>query len=367
MRQKPDYILLLVVGLLILLGIIILTSVSTALSQDKFGSPGFYLFHHLVFGLLPGILLGFLAFKIPLALFRKWASILLLVNAILLILVFVPKIGMTFGGAASWINLRFFSFQPSEFLKLIFILYLATWLTTRTEKGKKTFSETLIAFFAVIGLISLLLALQPDVGTLGIVVIIGILMYFLAGTPLKHSFLIIIAGLAGLAALIKFEPYRLNRLLVFLNSETEPMGMGFQIKQALITVGSGGILGKGLGMSLQKFGFLPQPMADSIFAIFSEEAGLVGGVILIVLFLMLAWRGFEIAKKTHDNFYRLTALGITSWIVLQAFVNIGSMVGISPLTGIPLPFVSYGGSALVTELIGIGILLNISKKNVQKT
>ena len=354
MKGKPDYVLILIVGLLILLGVIILVSVSTALSQEKFGTPGFYLFRHLVYGLLPGIILGFLAFKIPLGLMRKWAPVLLLANLFLLILVFVPVVGLSFGGAKSWINLGIVSFQPSEFLKLIFILYLASWLAARTPR--------LTAFLAIIGLISLLLILQPDIGTLGIILIFGILIYFLSGAPLRHILLFGAGGLAGLAALIKFEPYRLNRFLAFLRPDIEPMGLSYQIKQALITVGSGGILGKGLGMSLQKFGFLPQPMADSIFAIFCEEAGFIGALILIILFLMLAWRGFSIAKKTTDKFYRLTALGITSWLTLQAFINIGSMIGLLPITGIPMPFISYGGSALATELVGVGVLLNISKK-----
>ena len=163
---------------------------------------------------------------------------------------------------------------------------------------------------------------------------------------------------------MKIAPYRAARLLVFLNPETDPMGMGYQLKQALIAVGSGGIFGLGLGMSVQKFGFLPQSMADSIFAIFSEETGFIGSLILIFLFLIFFWRGFKIAKKSMDQFSKLAALGISCWIILQALINIGSMIGIIPLTGVPLPFLSYGGSALVTELIGVGILLNISKNTI---
>jgi len=164
-----------------------------------------------------------------------------------------------------------------------------------------------------------------------------------------------------LFSLIKLAPYRAARLLVFLKPETDPMGMGYQIKQALIAIGSGGIFGLGLGTSGQRLGFLPQSMADSIFAIMAEETGFVGGLILIALFLVFLWRGFKIGKSSQNKFSQLLAVGISSWIVIQAFINIGSMVGILPLTGIPLPFISYGGSALVSELIGVGILLNISK------
>jgi len=363
MKGKPDYFLLAAVIMLVLLGVVILTSVSSALSQDKFDSPTFYLFHHIVYGLLPGALLGFVAFKMPLRLIKKWAPILFLLNLILLALIFIPKIGLTLGGARSWINLGFVSFQPSEFLKLTFTLYLASWLAVRIgEKVKKNFSSTLIAFFIALGLISLLLISQPDVGTLGIIIMIGVVMYFLAGTPLKHTFLIVLTISTALIALISIAPYRLARISVFFNPDIDPMGISYQVKQALIAVGSGGLFGRGLGMSVQKFGFLPQPMADSIFACYAEEWGLVGALVLIAFLFIFIWRGFSIAKNTSNKFYQLTALGLTTWLALQAFVNIGSMVGILPLTGIPLPFISYGGSALVTTLVGVGILLNISKQ-----
>jgi len=309
---------------------------------------------------------------------------LLLINLVLLAIVFLPGSkflvgGTVLGGAARWINLGSISFQPAEFLKLTFILYLAAWLTSRTpqragggqsekkftpldSKHLTGFSTTLAAFLIVIGLISLLLIFQPDISTLGVIILVATLIYFLAGTPLWHNILIILIGGGGLLSLIKLAPYRFARLLVFLKPEIDPMGIGYQLKQALIAVGSGGIFGLGLGMSRQKFGFLPQSISDSIFAIFSEETGFIGSLILITLFLIFLWRGFRIGKITQDRFSQLTALGITSWIIIQAFVNIGSMIGILPLTGIPLPFISYGGSALVAELVGIGILLNISKQ-----
>jgi cell division protein FtsW len=361
MRRKFDYFLASVVGILILLGIIILVSVSFPLSQEKFNSPTFYLFRHLLVGLIPGLFLGFLAFRVSLSFLKKWAPIFLLVNLLLMILVFVPKIGISLGGATRWINLGVVSFQPSELLKLSFLLYLAAWFAARTEKKKTiTTPATTTAFFVILGIVGFLLILQPDISTLGVIVVSATLMYFSAGHPWKYFFMLVLIELGGLIALIKTASYRFERLLVFLKPEIDPMGLSYQIKQALITVGSGGILGVGLGMSIQKF-FLPQPMADSIFAIFSEETGFVGSLILIILFLLFAWRGYTIAKKSQDKFYKLTAVGISSWITLQAFVNIGAMVGVLPLTGIPLPFISYGGTALVAELTGIGVLLNISK------
>jgi len=360
--RVPDVVLIAVVLALLLLGILILASVSASFSQEKFGSSFYFLNHQIIFGLIPGIILAFLAFRIRLETLKKWVPVLLLINLALLLMVFLPEIGAQAGGATRWISLGPISFQPSEFLKITFILYLAAWLASRTEKVKG-FGQTFVAFLLVISIISLFLILQPDISTLAIIVISAALMYFLATTPIWHSILIILIGMGGLSALIKIAPYRLNRLLVFLNPEVDPMGIGYQIKQAIIAVGSGGIFGQGLGMSSLRFGFLPHSMSDAIFAIFAEEAGFVGAAILIFLFLIFLWRGFKIAKISQDKFSQLSALGITSWICLQGFINIASMIEILPLSGTPLPFISYGGSALISELIGVGILLNISRSS----
>ena len=380
-ENRPDYPLLFSAVFLVGLGILILASASANFSQEKLNYPSLILRRQILFGVIPGAILGFLAFKTPIDYFKKTAPILLLIIVFLTALVFVPQVGISSGGATRWINLGFISFQPSEFLKLAFIFYLAACLPNWTEKKKKAsfkkiekfsisqgsllnINTTFIAFLFILGAISLLLILQPDISTLMVIFLSAILMYFLAETPLSHTVIVISMAAGGLLALIKVAPYRFNRLLVFLNSEIDPMGLSYQSKQAIITIGSGGITGLGLGMSAQKFGFLPQPMTDSIFAIFAEETGLIGGLVLISLFLIFAWRVFKISKKTADKFCRLTALGIGFWIIIQAFINIGSMAGILPLTGIPLPFVSYGGSAMVAELIGLGVLLNISKQTV---
>jgi cell division protein FtsW len=234
-----------------------------------------------------------------------------------------------------------------------------------SSPAEKNFSQTFVVFLIIFGLISLTLIFQPDISTLGVIFFIAALMYFANNTPFLHSILIILLGAVGLFSLAKLAPYRANRLLVFFNPEIDPMGIGYQLKQSLIVIGSGGITGVGLGMGIQKFfpGFLPQSVSDSIFVAFSEETGFVGGLFLIFLFLIFLWRGFKITKEAKDRFCQLTALGITSWIIVQAFVSIGAMIGVLPLTGIPLPFISYGGSALIASLIGVGILLNISKNS----
>ena len=362
--KKPDLVLLGVVVTLLVLGIIILASTSASFSYKRFGNTYYFLQHQLLFGLLPGLILGYLAFRLDLARLKKWAPILLLATLVLMVMVFLPVIGSIDSQAARWIGLGPFSFQPSELLKLTFILYLASWLVSRQEKREAGFSQTLIAFLAVIGVIAALLFFQSNISTLGVIVFTGFLMYFFTKTPLWHSILIILMGAGGLFSLIKLASYRIDRLMVFLNPDFEPMGIGYQAKQALISVGSGGPGGVGLGLSTQKLGFLPQTISDCIFAVFSEETGFVGGVVLVLLFLLFLIKGFQTAKTNQDKFLQLTALGITCWIIIQSFVNIGAMFGLLPLTGIPLPFISYGGSALVIELIAMGILLNISRKTV---
>ena len=360
-HQRPDYILLGIVAVLIILGVLILAGISAPLSQQKFGNTTNFLFHQIIFGLIVGIIGAFIVFKIPISYLKKWSPTLLLINLFFLVLVFLPIIGISFRGASRWINLGFISFQPSEFLKITFILYLASWLATRFEKGKTKKYETLLPFLIIIAFIGLFLILQPDASTLGIIALVAGMMYFSIGSPLWHIVLIGLIGMSSLIFLIKTAPYRMNRFLVFLNPEIDPMGKGYQLKQSLIAIGSGGLLGVGLGWSRQKFVFLPESMSDSVFSILSEEIGFVGGFFLVSFFLFFLWRGIKISKMASDKFCALTALGICSWITLQAFINMGAMVGILPLTGIPLPFISYGGSHIVAELIGVGILLNISK------
>ncbi len=373
--QRPDYILLGTIITLITLGILILADISASLSQERFGNSTYYLIHQIKYGLIPGIILGFLAYKVSLSFLRKWSLALLLLNLIFLGLVFLPGIGSNISGASRWVNLGFISFQPSEFLKVSFIIYLAAWLSRsgiKTEYQKKKtkkiisekISERLAPFSIIIGLISLFLILQPDISTLGIIVLAAIIMYFSIGTPFWHSVFIVLAGLSALALLIKTAPYRFNRILAFLKPEIDPMGISYQIKQSLIAIGSGGIFGLGLAMSYQKFGFLPQSMSDSIFSIYAEETGLIGSLFLILLFLFFFWQGCRLFKKNSDDFSRLLTLGICSWISIQALIHISSMIAVFPLTGIPLPFISYGGSHLLAEMIGVGLLLNISKNTL---
>lgn len=354
-KHRPDSILLGISIALLFAGILILASVSSSFSLDKFGTTFYFLNHQILLGLIPGLLAGTIAFFIPLELFRKFSLPFLLANMVLLVVVFLPVIGSAGQAAFRWIYLGPLSFQPSELLKLTLILYIAAWLASKKER-------TLLPFITIMGIIGLFLYLQPDISTLGIIGVITVMMYFMARTPVWHTFFMIGGGFAALIALIQIAPYRASRLAVFLDPSLDPLGKGYQVKQALIGIGSGGLTGVGLGLSFQKFGILPEPVSDSIFAVFSEEVGFIGSFLLVALFLAFAWRALVIARRTDNFFASLVAVGITTWITIQAFVNIGAMIGILPLTGIPLPFISYGGSALVTELLAIGILLNISKR-----
>jgi len=361
--SRFDYYLFGLVVILLTSGIVVLTSVSTIFSQENFGNTTHYLFHQIIYGLIPGIVLGFIAFKVKLTTIKKWALLIFLLSLILMVLVFIPGLSITVGGASRWLNLGIISLQPSEFIKLASIFYLAAWLTSpkRLRQSSKEKLIEFIYFLVIMGVLIFLLTLQSDISTLGIIITVAVIMYFLSNTSLRYSILLVLISIGSFFLLIKIAPYRIKRVQVLLGLIKDPMGLGYQIKQILITIGSGGLFGLGLGMSSQKFGFIPQTISDSIFAMIAEETGFIGSVILILLFLILFWRGFRISKKTEDGFSKLLAIGIISWTCIQVFVNIGAMVGILPLTGIPLPFISYGGSHLIAEMVGVGVLLNISK------
>ncbi len=357
-RKTPDYTLIAIVSAIICFGLFVLASTLS------FGS-GLKFFQQILFGFLPGILIAFFLFKIPLSLIKKWSPYLFLGNMFLLLLVFVPYFSYVVRGSSRWIAFGPLSFQPTELLKLTFILYLASWIINKTKKQIKnpliSFKEVLLPFFIVSFLVSVLLLLQPDMSTLVILLSTAFAIYFAAKTPLWHSGAIIITGVAAFMVMILTKPYRLERIMGALNPDSDPLGTTYQIRQLLIAVGSGGFFGLGPGMSIQKYGFVPLSSTDSIFAILAEEMGFVGGIILLGLFFAFFYRGFLIAKNNTDSFARLVAFGICFWIFIQTFINIGVTVGIVPVTGIPLPFISYGKSHLIVELAAIGILLNASQ------
>ena len=358
-KKHIDYFFLIVFSALMLTGLVLLAEVSAVRSQQVAGNSTLYLFHQFTHGILPGLLLGFVVFKIGLEKIRKASLFLVLGNLMLMFAVFIPGLGLRAGGASRWLDFRIFAFQPAEFLKLTTIIYLSAWLASRT--GTKERKATFFPFFAVMGLITLSLYLQSDLSTWGVILASSLAVYFLSETPLFHSLIFFLAGTGLTALLVKFIGYRSTRLAVFLGSKVDPMGFGYHMKQALIAVGSGGIWGIGLGMSQQKYGFLPSPMADSIFAIYAEELGFAGCLLLIALLVMFFWRVFSIAKGKKDKFSQLCAMGIGVWICVQALINMGAMIRLLPLTGIPFPFVAFGGSHMIVEIVAASLVLKISK------
>ncbi|MBU3896046.1 putative lipid II flippase FtsW [Patescibacteria group bacterium] len=366
--KRLDYALLFIVALFLILGMSFLATISAPTSLKSFGTTNYYWRHQLVWGVLPGLALGLIAFLLPLSLIRRLAPILLFLNLVALCMVFLPLLGLRFWGANRWLNFGVAVVQPAEFLKLSFILYLASWFKTKSailSKAKDCFlkiKSVLIPFIIFLAVIGTILYAQPDLTTLGIIGLTSLVIYFCSGMPKWHFGVLFVLALVIIIILGVVAPYRMARISTFLNPEADPMGGGYQFKQALIAIGSGGLGGCGIGFSSQKFGFLPQSMTDSTFAVIGEEMGFIGSLVLISLFLFLLWTGFSIAKRSKDTFSRLVCVGITSWILLQGFVNISAMIGLIPLGGIPLPFISYGGSHMVSELIAMGIMLNIARK-----
>lgn len=280
---------------------------------------------------------------------------ILLVSIFLLILVFVPGLGISLLGAHRWIDLKFFTLQSSEFAKLALVIYLSAWFSGK-EKGR------LGAFLLLLGIVGGLIMAEPDMGTAGIVFILSLSMYFLSGAPVVQLVPVIpVLAILGLL-FAKLEPYRAQRIATFLNFNQSAETSSYHVRQILIALGSGGLTGVGIGNSLQKYGFLPENTTDSIFAIIAEEVGLLGSAILIVVYLALILYGFKIAKAAPDNFGKLLSSGIVILVATQTIINLASQTALIPLTGVPLPFISYGGSALIVNMSAIGILLNISKQ-----
>lgn len=359
--HNPNYTLMIVLGILVGFGLIVLTSASSPKGYEQFGDPYYYLKHQLIYGVFFGAIIFYIMMRIDYHYWKRWAFPVLVGTVVLLLLVLVPGIGVKFLGASRWINIGGLSLQPSEVVKLTFLMYLSTWFEKKEKITDITYG--LPAFLIMLGFLVIVVGIiQKDLGTMIVIGAIALGVYFVAGAPKKSLAIIALVSVIGLALLIKIFPHRVDRLAVFLNPELDPQGIGYQINQALLGIGSGGFWGVGLGHSRQKFQYLPEAYADSIFAIIGEELGFIFTLGIITLFLILMREGFRISRGAPDDFGKYMAAGITLWVAFQAFVNIAAMLGLVPLTGIPLPFVSYGGTSLIMILSAMGILLNISKQ-----
>lgn len=361
-HPSPDVVFVGAFFLLLGVGIVMLSSASAVLSYHTFGTPYYYVIHQLLFGFLPGLILFVVTSRIDYHLWRRVALPFLLVSIVLLVAVFIPGIGFEYGGARRWIHFGPLLFQPSEIAKLSLILYLATWLSSKGTKHVQNFAYGFMPFAVMTGCIAFLIILQPDVGTMGVIALTAFVMYIVGGAAMMHVLLAGTAGVTLMLILIRTAEYRFKRFMTFLNPDVDTLGIGYHINQALLAVGSGGLFGRGFGHSRQKFAYLPEVTGDSIFAIIAEEMGFVFSALFIGLFVFITLRGIKIAKNAPDEFGTFLAVGIVSWIAVQAFINIGAMLSLLPLTGIPLPFVSYGGSALLVSLAAMGILVNVSRQ-----
>ncbi len=336
---------------LVVIGIIAVADVSTPQSLNNYGDK-FYLLKEQAISAAIGLAVFFVISRIKYTFWEKLATPLFFVSIGLLVMVLIQKFGISALGATRWIRIGPVNFQPSEIVKFAICIYFAKV----ASKGKSPFS-----YLIPLALIAGLIMLQPDLGTTLVVLAIGFAQIFVADVSLIYVFGSVVAGIIGVIILILFSPYRKDRLMTFLESTSDPLGKSYHIRQILLALGSGGIFGTGLGASRQKYLFLPEASTDSIFAVIAEELGLIGALAIIFLFVFFVLRGLKIAKNAPDKFSSVLAAGISAWIGGQAFLNIGSMVSLVPLTGIPLPFISYGGSSLVMILAACGILLNISK------
>ena len=359
-KRKIDKPFLVIVVILMISGFFIFSSASLGLLTKETANFSSVMFNQVFLGLILGTLGMIIVSKINYMNYRKYAFYIFLLSLILSVLVFVPSLGWGHGGAKRWIMIAGQTFQPAEFLKLGFIIYFAAWLTSVKTKVK-TLKYGIFPMVILLILAGAILLNQPDTGTFLVIFITAMGMIFAAGARWKHIFMMAGVGGFGFAILAYLRPYVWQRVLTFINPTADGLGAGYQIKQSLIAIGSGQWFGRGFGKSIQKFNFLPEPMGDSIFAVTAEEWGFIGCIFLIALFLFFTYRGFRIASVSTNNFGRLLAVGIVILIISQSFINMASMLGIFPLTGMPLLFVSQGGTALFFTLLEVGIIFNISK------
>lgn len=379
-KHKPDYTLLITVFLLLLFGVIMVFDASIVFAHEQFGDSFHFLKAEILWVLL-GSIACYVAYKFDYHRLKKLAIPVILATLILLIAVFIPGIGIAANGSHRWINLGIGVLQSSEVAKLSFVIYLSAWLARTREKRSlknlgQAFSkhtrEELLPFLIVLGVVGVLVMIEPDLGSTMIIGLTSLAIYFISGTDIIHTLgsiliVLVLSLLAVFAAVL--SPYRLERVTTFLplllrGEVDDPLGAGYQIKQILIAVGSGGLFGLGFGESRQKFQYLVETTAvtDSIFAVIAEELGFVGSVLVLGMFALFMYRGYMITKHAPDRLGMLLATGITFWLGIQAVLNIAANVALIPLTGITLPFISYGGSSLIVTMAAVGILLNISSQ-----
>ena len=354
-RMRTDYVLILVIAALLILGLMMVYSSTFDMAYVEYGNPNHFFFRQLVWTILSlGVLIALA--RIDYRLWERWA--VLIMAATLLLLATVLVAGSKKFGAQRWLLNG--SIQPSEIAKISVIIYIAAWVTSKGEKIRQV-SYGLLPFAILIGLITGLILFQRDLSTALIIAVTSGMMFFFAGADLLQLVASMVFCVATFVVLILREPYRLGRVIAFLDPSADPSGASYQVHQALMALASGGIVGQGLGASRQKFGYVPAVHTDTIMAVLGEELGLIGCLVLIGLFILLAYRGFKIALEASDAFGTILASGLTCSLILQALINMAVVTATLPYAGVPLPFISYGGSSLLTSMACVGLLLSISR------
>lgn len=357
-----DPIFLWLIAGLSFFGLMILLSASGPVSFEYY-SDSLYFFRRQIFsGLLPGALVFYVISRFDYRKLYPFSFAFLIVTIGLLVSVFIPGLGHTSGGSTSWVYLGPLHFQPSEVAKATFLIYASGWLSARGEERGKTFADTMPFFLSIAGVMGLLM-LQPDTGTLFVLVASALAVYVSSGASLAVFGTISAFLGAALGMMIYSSSYRMKRFTTFLHPELDPLGIGYHINQAFLAIGSGGWFGLGYNQSRQKFSYLPEAHSDSVFAIMAEELGFVVCALFVFVFAVLIWRCFKIARSAPDDFGKYLCVGIGAWIGVQFFANIGSMIGLMPMTGVTLPFVSYGNSAAIGLFIGLGIVASVSRQS----
>jgi len=363
-RRRSDRFFFFATALLVVVGLLVFASASLGLLSRSGATFTSVAFSQLFLGLFLGGVALLVTSNISYRFWRRYSFPLFLLSVLASIAVFIPGLGLPHGGATRWLSIGSFSFQPAEFLKFGSVVYISALLSSLRREMHSI--PSMIPLLIAIGIVALVLIAQPDTGTLIVILAVSFLLFFVGGGRWLHIFYLTLIAAVLFSALIYFKPYLKDRIMTFLDPARDPSGSSWQVQQSLNAIGSGDIFGRGFGQSIQKFQYLPEPIGDSIFAVAAEEFGFVGSVGILLLFAFFCARGMQIAARSPDYFSGLLVLGLVILITFQSLINIASMLGVFPLTGLPLLFMSHGGTALFFSLLEVGIILNVSKSMKRK-
>ncbi len=359
-KIKIDKIFFGIVITLLTIGVVMFTAASLGILAKNTAKFYGVITNQFLFRLMGGLVALYFGIKIPYKFWRSYSLVLFIVSFLFTLSVFIPSIGVTHGGARRWVDIFGISIQPVEFLKIGFIFYFAALLSLAKNKVEQ-FRFSILPFIYLLIPISLVLIKQKDTKSMLLILATGFVMLFVSGVSWKKILSLFVLCGVGLALLVSFKPYLMDRIKTFIDPSQDAQGSSYQLQQSLIAVGSGGIFGRGLGQSIQKFNYLPEPQGDSIFAVIGEEIGFLGTVLIILLYSAFSMRGYVIGYRAPDSFSKLLVIGFITIMITQSFMNIASIIGVFPLTGVPLVFMSHGGTSLLLSLGMVGIILNVSK------